>query len=121
MLASTATGRDRTRYSLASRSGSHIVTGFDSGAAMLKLARRRLGDDADLLLADLSRPLPFPDGAFDDVIVSLVLHYLKDWTAPLAELRCVLKAGGRLTYWHRPLPANDRRLHRRGLPDRRDQ
>ena len=26
----------------------------------------------------------------------LVLHYLRDWTAPLAELRRVLKAGGRL-------------------------
>ena len=73
-----------------------IVTGFDSSVAMLKLARRRLGDDADLQLADLGRSLPFPGGAFDDVIVSLVLHYLEDWTAPLAELRRVLKPGGRL-------------------------
>jgi ubiquinone/menaquinone biosynthesis C-methylase UbiE len=73
-----------------------IVTGFDSSAGMLKLARRRLGDEADLQVADLGRPLPFPDGAFDDVIASLVLHYLEDWTAPLAELRRVLKPGGRL-------------------------
>jgi ubiquinone/menaquinone biosynthesis C-methylase UbiE len=73
-----------------------IVTGFDSSAGMLALARRRLGDDADLQLADLGRPLPFPDAAFDDVIASLVLHYLEDWTAPLAELRRVLKPGGRL-------------------------
>jgi len=28
--------------------------------------------------------------------VSLVLHYLEDWTAPLAELRRVLRPGGRL-------------------------
>ncbi|MFM6850586.1 MAG: class I SAM-dependent methyltransferase, partial [Terrabacter sp.] len=27
---------------------------------------------------------------------SLVLHYLEDWTAPLAELRRILKPGGRL-------------------------
>ena len=47
-------------------------------------------------MADISRPLPFADGAFDDVVVSLVLHYLQDWTAPLAELRRVLKPGGRL-------------------------
>jgi ubiquinone/menaquinone biosynthesis C-methylase UbiE len=73
-----------------------IVTGFDSSAGMLKLARRRLGDDADLVVADLGRPLPFPDDAFDDVVASLVLHYLEDWTAPLAELRRVLKPGGRL-------------------------
>jgi SAM-dependent methyltransferase len=73
-----------------------IVTGFDKSARMLELARRRLGDDADLRVADLGRPLPFPDGAFDDVIASLVLHYLEDWTAPLAELRRVLRPAGRL-------------------------
>jgi len=73
-----------------------VVTGFDKSAGMLELARRRLGDDADLYLADLGSPLPFPDGAFDDVVASLVLHYLQDWTAPLAELRRVLRPGGRL-------------------------
>ena len=46
--------------------------------------------------ADLQRPLPFQDNAFDDVVASLVLHYLEDWTAPLAELRRVLASGGRL-------------------------
>ena len=73
-----------------------IMTGFDNSAGMLELARRRLGDDADLQVADLGRPLPFPDSAFDDVVASLVLHYLEDWSAPLAELRRVLKPGGRL-------------------------
>ncbi len=73
-----------------------IVTGFDSSTKMLELARRRLGTGADLQAADLGSPLPFPDGAFDDVIVSLVLHYLEDWTAPLSELRRVLRPGGRL-------------------------
>jgi SAM-dependent methyltransferase len=73
-----------------------IVTGFDKSAAMVELARRRLGDDADLHVADLSGPLPFPDGTFDDVIASLVLHYLEDWGPALAELRRVLKPGGRL-------------------------
>ena len=73
-----------------------IVTGMDSSAKMLELARRRLGGDADLQAADLGGPLPFRDAEFDDVIVSLVLHYLEDWTAPLAELRRVLTPGGRL-------------------------
>lgn len=41
-------------------------------------------------------PLPFPDGAFDDAIACLVLHYLEDWKAPLTELRRVLAPGGRL-------------------------
>jgi SAM-dependent methyltransferase len=72
------------------------VTGFDSSAEMLKLARKRLGPGTDLRVADLDSPLPYPDGAFDDVIAALVLHYLEAWTGALAELRRVLKPGGRL-------------------------
>ena len=88
-----------------------VVTGFDKSAGMVELARRRLGDDADLRVAELGRPLPFPDDAFDDVTASLVLHYLEDWGPALAELRRVLKPGGRLivsvnhpfteNLWHR--------------------
>ncbi|WP_323101903.1 class I SAM-dependent methyltransferase [Intrasporangium sp. YIM S08009] len=73
-----------------------VVSGFDSSRAMLELARGRLGEGVDLRVADIGRPLPYADGEFDDVVVSLVLHYLQDWTAPLAELRRVLRPGGRL-------------------------
>jgi SAM-dependent methyltransferase len=73
-----------------------IVTGIDASTGMLEQARRRLGADADLQVARLGDPLPFPDGAFDDVIASLVLHYLEDWGPALAELRRVLRPGGRL-------------------------
>jgi SAM-dependent methyltransferase len=72
------------------------VTGFDSSSRMVELARRRLGPDAALSVADIGAPLPFSTGAFDDVVASLVLHYLEDWTGPLAELRRVLRPGGRL-------------------------
>jgi SAM-dependent methyltransferase len=93
------------------RDRSAVVTGFDKSARMVELARRRLGDDADLRVAELGSPLPFPDDAFDDVTASLVLHYLEDWGPALAELRRVLKPGGRLivsvnhpfteNLWHR--------------------
>jgi len=73
-----------------------VVAGFDSSAKMVDVARRRLGDGADLRVAYLGDPLPYPDGAFDDVVAALVLHYLEDWNAPLAELRRVLEPGGRL-------------------------
>ena len=74
-----------------------IVTGVEPSAKMLELARQRLGEGAALHQAGLGGdPLPFPDGAFDDVIACLVLHYLEDWKAPLAELRRVLVPGGRL-------------------------
>ncbi|HET6705668.1 class I SAM-dependent methyltransferase, partial [Amycolatopsis sp.] len=64
-----------------------VVTGIDQSAGMLAHARTLLGDDADLQVADLAEPLPFADAEFDDVIASLVLHYLRDWAAPLAEFR----------------------------------
>lgn len=73
-----------------------LVTGFDSSAKMVELALRRLGADAPVQVADIRFPLPYDDGEFDDVVVSLVLHYFEDWTAPLAELRRVLRPGGRL-------------------------
>lgn len=70
------------------------VTGLDASAAMVELARRRLGADADLHVADLREPLPFDDGTFDLVVASLVLHYLEDWAGPLAQMRRVLRPGG---------------------------
>jgi ubiquinone/menaquinone biosynthesis C-methylase UbiE len=73
-----------------------IVSGFDLSAKMVELARQRLGADTDLRVADIAQPLPYPDGAFDDAVAALVLHYLEDWSGPLAELRRVLKPGGRL-------------------------
>ncbi|MFE7191714.1 class I SAM-dependent methyltransferase [Kitasatospora sp. NPDC057541] len=73
-----------------------VVSGIDSSAGMLELARRRLGEDADLHVGDLGDRLPFEDGAFDDVVASLVLHYLEDWGPTLAEMRRVLRPGGRL-------------------------
>jgi ubiquinone/menaquinone biosynthesis C-methylase UbiE len=82
--------------SAALRDKGAIMSGFDLSAEMIALARRRLGEDADLRVADLAKPLPYDDAAFDDVVASLVLHYLQDWTEPLAELRRVLKSGGRL-------------------------
>jgi SAM-dependent methyltransferase len=82
--------------SAAMRARGAVVTGIDASAAMVDLARHRLGDDADVHVADLGAPLPFADAEFDDVVASLVLHYLEDWAGPLSELRRVLKPGGRL-------------------------
>jgi SAM-dependent methyltransferase len=88
-----------------------IMTGIDSSAEMLGQARQRLGADADLRVADVTEPLPFADESFDDVIASLVLHYLQDWGPPLTEMRRVLRTGGRLivSVFH---PTNDYLLER---------
>jgi len=78
----------------------HNETGLQNASyerpAMLEMAHRRLGADADLRVVDLAGPLPFSDDAFDDVVASLVLHYLEDRGPTPAELRRVLRPGGRL-------------------------
>ena len=73
-----------------------VVTGIDSSREMLALARKRLGEDVELYEADLRDRLPSGDETFDDVVASLVLHYLQDWSPTLVEFRRVLKPGGRL-------------------------
>ena len=73
-----------------------VVAGFDLSPAMVELARQRLGEDADLRVADLAAPLPYPDDTFDLVVASLSLHYVEDWASALAELHRVLRPGGRL-------------------------
>ncbi|PRA04577.1 SAM-dependent methyltransferase [Arthrobacter sp. MYb229] len=72
------------------------VIGIDGSAAMLDIARDRLGPGVDLRVADLAAPLPFEDNTFDDVLCSLSLHYLEDWQDTLAQMKRVLKPGGRL-------------------------
>jgi SAM-dependent methyltransferase len=72
------------------------VTALDASAAMIALARARLGSRAKMVCADLAQPLPFADGSFDMVLSSLTLHYLEDWQPTLREFARVLRAGGRL-------------------------
>lgn len=76
--------------------GGATAVGIDGSSALIDIARERLGPDVDLRVADLADPLPFDDDVFDDVVSSLALHYLEDWTAPLAEMKRVLKPGGRV-------------------------
>lgn len=71
------------------------VSGFDLSTAMVDIARRSL-PETDLRVHDLADPLPWDDHTFDVAVASLVLHYLPDWSSPLAELRRVLGTGGRL-------------------------
>ncbi|VXB59693.1 class I SAM-dependent methyltransferase [Nocardioides sp. AX2bis] len=71
------------------------VSGFDLSAAMIGIARRTL-PETDLRVHDLTEPLPWDDDTFDAVVASLVLHYVHDWSGPLAELHRVLTVGGRL-------------------------
>jgi ubiquinone/menaquinone biosynthesis C-methylase UbiE len=70
------------------------VVAIDVSEAMLSLARRRLGDRAEIRHADLDEPLPFEDAYFDLVVCPLVIHYVLNRTAALREFFRVLRPGG---------------------------
>jgi SAM-dependent methyltransferase len=76
-----------------------VVTAIDVSPAMLQRARVRVGSRATLHLANLEAPLDFAaDETFDLVVASLVLHYVRDWTAVLREFRRVLKPSGAVVF-----------------------
>jgi SAM-dependent methyltransferase len=87
------------------------VTAMDVSPAMTALAAERVGGRARVLTADLAAPLDFAaDQSADLVVASLVLHYLADWTAPLAEFHRVQAPDGAVVFsTHHP--SMDWRLH----------
>ena len=87
------TGAQLERYQ---RAGCQI-SGVDQSASMLKRARQRLSAAADLRLGSAGS-LPYPDGQFDLVLASLVLHELTPdlRDAVLTEMCRVLAADGRI-------------------------
>jgi len=75
------------------------VTAVDVSAAMVQLAKDRVGERATILHADLAQPLWFAaDATFDLVVASLVLHYVRDWETPLREFRRVLAPDGAVLF-----------------------
>jgi SAM-dependent methyltransferase len=70
------------------------VVGFDASSAMVELARERVGDRAEIRVARLDEPLPYPDASVDLVVCALAIHYVTDERAAFAEMRRVLRPGG---------------------------
>lgn len=74
------------------------LTGIDLSPAMLAVARDRaagLGREADLREGD-AQALPFADASFDTVVCTLSLCGIPDERAAIAQMRRVLRPGGRL-------------------------
>ncbi|HEX9939940.1 MAG TPA: metalloregulator ArsR/SmtB family transcription factor [Longimicrobium sp.] len=71
------------------------VVAVDSSAAMLGSARARLAgvDNVELRAGELEA-LPVDDGELDAALLFLVLHYVAEPAAALAEARRALKPGG---------------------------
>ena len=80
---------------LLSREFDVLVTGIDASAANIE---RAVGLDAAAAVGFRSadaHSLPYADGEFDGVLAECVFSLLEDKRAALAELRRVLKPGGR--------------------------
>ncbi len=80
--------------------GEGTVVGVDRDPQMLVRARQRLAGqnvDARLCLADV-RALPFGDGTIDRARTDRVLQHVDDLPQTLAEIRRVLRAGGRVVF-----------------------
>jgi ArsR family transcriptional regulator len=69
----------------------------DRSREMLRAARRRLASAGNVeLRAGELTALPLADGELDLAVLSLVLHYLEDPAAAIAEAARALKPGGRM-------------------------
>jgi SAM-dependent methyltransferase len=69
------------------------VVGVDVDRVALEQAVERLG--IETVWADVEEGLPFPDGSFDVVVAGELLEHLADPGAAVANVRRVLKPGGR--------------------------
>ena len=84
------------RHSLWLAAAGANVTAVDFSEGMLDEARQKPGADAiQFARHDLHEPLPFGDGEFDVVVSGLVLEHLRELDGLFAEVRRVLKPGGR--------------------------
>jgi 2-polyprenyl-3-methyl-5-hydroxy-6-metoxy-1,4-benzoquinol methylase len=75
--------------------GADLVA-VDASAAMVELARTRLGARAQVVRADLNEPLPFANSEFDLIVCALVIHHIDDREACLREFFRTLRPGGRV-------------------------
>ena len=83
-------------YAESSLAAGAEVVGFDASQTMVDLARKRLGQRAQIDLVRLGEPLPYPGEAFDSDLCALAIHYVADRPAAFAELYRVLRAGAML-------------------------
>ena len=88
-------GSGRVTEALIERVPRGQVIGVDGSPGMIAAARKRLGDRAELILADLLA-LDLAGRRVDAVFSSAVFHWVSDHDALFARLHAVLRPGGRL-------------------------
>ncbi|MBI2263557.1 MAG: methyltransferase domain-containing protein [Armatimonadetes bacterium] len=103
-----ATGTGHTAFALAPHVAS--VTGVDLTPEMIregeKLRLERPLANVEFRLGDV-HDLPFPDQSFDLITCRRGAHHFSDMGRALAEMRRVLRPGGRLVIDDRSIPEDD--------------
>lgn len=91
------------------------VHAFDLDPEMIGLTRGRLsryGPDRLRLWAGDVTAIEAEDGSFDAVVDFGILHHVPDWQAGVAEIRRVLRPGGKFYFEEVSRQALDRRTYR---------
>lgn len=94
--------------------GAAQVTAFDLDPGMIDLAGERLapyGDRVSLSVA-VAQHIEAPDDSFDAVFDFGIIHHIPDWRAAIAEVRRVLRPGGRFFFEEVTTRALDRWSYR---------
>lgn len=89
-------GTGRLAARLSETPSVRAVVGLDFSAGMLEQAHGRLGSSGTGLVRGDATRLPFADAAFDAAVSTEAFHWFPDQDAALAEIRRVLRPGGRL-------------------------
>ncbi len=81
------------------------VTAIDGSAEMVAMVKDSLGEKVRCYAQDLKLGLPDEnDNAYDLIICPLAIHYLKDWTVLLKDIRRVFKKDGVFVFsTHHPM------------------
>lgn len=98
MVLDVATGTGDLALAVAARPERPLVVGLDLVPAMLGPARRKVAQSharVALMAGDGTR-LPFADGLFDAVTIAFGIRNIPRRVEAMAEMRRVLKPGGRL-------------------------
>lgn len=109
------------RYFPALRRTDSELVGLDFSLGMLRVARRK-HPNIPLVLADLQRPWPFRDRAFDAIACALVGEHLQHLLPVFGEMERILRDQGRVVFsvYHPAMAAAGKEANfRRGLTEYR--
>jgi trans-aconitate 2-methyltransferase len=88
-------GSGRVTQALAERLPHGHVIGVDGSPEMIAAARQRLGDHAELIVADLER-LDLGERRVDAILSTATFHWIADHAALFTRLRAAMSPGARL-------------------------